>query len=857
MAVKAFTTMSFDIEISGEAPKRAQAIADQIKRAEQNQERLNQRLKEQLILLEKLKSQIAVSRQTQYNALGTPVSTQDRAAMIRDAKNEVAIQQQRIGLTKAAIKENTELSKSIKNISQNLGWAERQFEKFGLVFSRVLSALASFVIINTTVQLIRGFVSSLIESNQLLEVTRARLRSLIPDTKELEKTYKEVQRITITTPFMVQEVVDAFALLKAFGGDVRRDMKSIADWAAITNRDINDTAVAFGKIINYSPRTGLLLSTRGLTESQLEAYTARYGDRITALNKLIQDSFGGTAQRIAFTFEGLKSNINDLWVFISQKLGERVFKELNADLRLIYETMVILNNEMSKPNSWLSRIVDFGSRLWNSQISASLKAYLKFEKDLAELQAKQNIGKQRQLTLDAGHATIFDADLRKKIQELGLNNRLLEIARKVKKEGLLTALIPVKAHGEISGEATNILTYYSALSRLLTELAEPFDTKKSKVQILDGLQKAMLAQGKNAQDIARAKETLREYLELIDEIIDKGGAKGKAIETLKIVTHEDDLDRYEQKLSEVTEKTLEFQKALSIGKAKLYGGERATLKQIVADTYIEIDRLTSLIEEKRHSIDMIKTMFGSDDPHVLIMQTDILNLRKQQIDLLKDALSMELELAKVSENWGDAFAKQLGRINNELEAFRDTLAGSVIEFFQSSGRGILNEILFGQKGEDITDKINDLRFQLLQVQGEKAGIQIIEDQEASLLSRINQLESERANIVGTILVESFQKLIDKLEELAINELLSHIIPSGRNSLEDIENKGVDVLGDVDRIWGSRGGNTNDLIIRRSAGVSNRTTSQIIFNGPVYGMDDFQRKVDEAARKNRQNLAVRN
>ena len=98
---------------------------------------------------------------------------------------------------------------------------------------------------------------------------------------------------------------------------------------------------------------------------------------------------------------------------------------------------------------------------------------------------------------------------------------------------------------------------------------------------------------------------------------------------------------------------------------------------------------------------------------------------------------MELELAKVSENWGDAFAKQLGRINNELEAFRDTLAGSVIEFFQSSGRGILNEILFGQKGEDITDKINDLRFQLLQVQGEKAGIQIIEDQEASLLSRIN------------------------------------------------------------------------------------------------------------------------
>jgi len=237
-----------------------------------------------------------------------------------------------------------------------LGPLGHAWEKFRLIFARVFDALAAFVIIDWSRRIFVGFFKSLIQSNQLLEVLRARLGSLIPVSSEVERIWKVLQRITITTPFRVDEIVEASVLVKAFGVDIEKNMMAIADWATAIGRDVKDVAIGFGKIVAFSPRTALLLSTRGFSLAAFESYVARYGDRTTALRRLIEDTFGGTAKRVALTFQGIMANTNDLWIFISQTLGQPLFEALKRDLRFIYNLFTDINNANKE---WLTTLGQF------------------------------------------------------------------------------------------------------------------------------------------------------------------------------------------------------------------------------------------------------------------------------------------------------------------------------------------------------------------------------------------------------------------------------------------------------------------------------------------------------------------
>lgn len=211
------------------------------------------------------------------------------------------------------------------------------WQKFGQIFGRVAMALGSFFALQALQTITVGFASSLIKSNFELEALNARMRALEPSTEKLKATYSYLKELTLTTPFVLRDFIDAAVATKAFGVQVEGNMKAIADWAAATGRDINETAVAFAKIASYSPRTAQLLATRGLSTAALDAYVAKYGDRLTALRKLVEDTFGGTAKEVSNTFQGLMSNIDDAWTFISQKLGEPLFKSLKEDVRAVFE----------------------------------------------------------------------------------------------------------------------------------------------------------------------------------------------------------------------------------------------------------------------------------------------------------------------------------------------------------------------------------------------------------------------------------------------------------------------------------------------------------------------------------------
>ncbi len=270
-----------------------------------------------------------------------PIKSQVDIQNFQKARQELALLQQELTKQQASI-----------------GILGRQWEKLRTVFARVFDALVSFVIIDFSRRIFTGFFEGLIQSNQLLEETQARLKSLIPNSEQLTEVWSKLKEVTITTPFKLQDISLAAVQLKAFGVNIKNNIGVIADWATSVNQDIESVSTAFGKIVQFSPRTPLLLSTRGLSVAAFESYVAKFGDRATALAKLIEDTYGGTAKRVSQTFSGILSNLSDLWQFISQTIGQPLFESLKSDLQTVYNLMSRLDRQGKSTLSTIGEVIN-------------------------------------------------------------------------------------------------------------------------------------------------------------------------------------------------------------------------------------------------------------------------------------------------------------------------------------------------------------------------------------------------------------------------------------------------------------------------------------------------------------------
>lgn len=219
------------------------------------------------------------------------------------------------------------------------GWILNFWEKLKTVFFRVLDALISFAVINTTIQLIGAFTKSIIESNAQLEVLDARLSLMTGSGGAFDKLKKQIIDLTINTPFIIKEFIDASVSLQAFGLKAEKYLKPIADWASAIGKDIADVSVAFSKISTGSPRTALLLSTRGISKADFDKEFAKTQDRAVALANIVERRFGGMAERVSQTFTGMLSNIQDAWFLLSSALGEDLFKSIRVDVVNIFTSL--------------------------------------------------------------------------------------------------------------------------------------------------------------------------------------------------------------------------------------------------------------------------------------------------------------------------------------------------------------------------------------------------------------------------------------------------------------------------------------------------------------------------------------
>ena len=161
---------------------------------------------------------------------------------------------------------------------------------------------------------------SIVQTASNFESLQVRLVALKGSTEEGAKAFNEFTKIAATTPFQVQNVVEAGATLEAFGVSSEDSLKSIADLAAFMGTDIVDASAAFGRAFAGGAGAADILRERGILQIIKDAEGIDDLSKLTlpqfreALERAMTDPDGkiaGATDLLAQTFSGKISNMQD------------------------------------------------------------------------------------------------------------------------------------------------------------------------------------------------------------------------------------------------------------------------------------------------------------------------------------------------------------------------------------------------------------------------------------------------------------------------------------------------------------------------------------------------------------------
>lgn len=203
------------------------------------------------------------------------------------------------GVSRAAVKTETKVSGSFKNIAKN-----------------------AFVAIGGLYALKRvfDFGNKIISTAGEFEALRERLVSLYGDADKAKDVFNQFKELAAKTPFSLRGVVTAGAQLKAFGLNAEKSLKSVADLAAFMGIDVVEAASAVGRAFAGGAGAADILRERGVLNLIKSIKGIDDLSKLTlpefrkALLETMEDPaarIAGSTERMSKTFQGAMSNMGD------------------------------------------------------------------------------------------------------------------------------------------------------------------------------------------------------------------------------------------------------------------------------------------------------------------------------------------------------------------------------------------------------------------------------------------------------------------------------------------------------------------------------------------------------------------
>ena len=228
---------------------------------------------------------------------------------------------------------NIFVTANTKNATKNLDTLERQTDETKQSASELTS---TFKTLFGTAVLGAG-ARSIIQTASNFESLETSIIQLKGSTEAGQKAFKTFSNIAATTPFKLQNVVEAGVTVQAFGANSEDTLKAITDLAAYMRVDVVDAAGAFGRAFAGGAGAADVLRDRGvLTQVKLKTGFDDLSKMTLpqfrqALIDTLTDPDGaiaGSTDVLAKTFSGKVSNMEDAVDLLQNAIGSRLLGTL-------------------------------------------------------------------------------------------------------------------------------------------------------------------------------------------------------------------------------------------------------------------------------------------------------------------------------------------------------------------------------------------------------------------------------------------------------------------------------------------------------------------------------------------------
>ena len=227
-------------------------------------------------------------------------------------------------LKKANEKLNKETKKTRKGFFQITNEGRLLSNTFATIRSKLLLMSFAFT-------LVAGTVGKFIQKSAQFEKVKVRLNAMFGSVERGTEAFNTFNKIAATTPFSLEDVVEAGAALKAFGADAESLIKPVADLAAFMGTTAAEAASALGRAFAGGAGAADILRERGILQLVRDSQGIEDLSKITlpefrrALEKTITDpsvGVAGATDKLSKTMSGLFSNLADSFSRLSAAVGD-------------------------------------------------------------------------------------------------------------------------------------------------------------------------------------------------------------------------------------------------------------------------------------------------------------------------------------------------------------------------------------------------------------------------------------------------------------------------------------------------------------------------------------------------------
>ena len=173
-------------------------------------------------------------------------------------------------------------------------------------------------------------VSIFVRNASKFEQVRTRLVGLTGSVVKANRAFDTFNAVAATTPFSLEDVVNAGAQLKAFGADANSLIKPVTDLAAFMGTTATEAANSLGRAFAGGAGAADILRERGIlnliktSQGLTDLSTTTLPEFRKALINSIKDptvGIAGSTDRMSRTFEGAMSNMKDGVTRLSADIG--------------------------------------------------------------------------------------------------------------------------------------------------------------------------------------------------------------------------------------------------------------------------------------------------------------------------------------------------------------------------------------------------------------------------------------------------------------------------------------------------------------------------------------------------------